>query len=108
MAGRGTDIRLGGSRSDNSKMDGRRDGGGQDDNSKNDDIQGDRDEVAGLGGLLVIGMGGASSRLDDQLRGRSGRQGDPGGSVFFLSMEDELITTCVPDAPTVDAARTAW
>ena len=79
MAGRGTDIRLGGT-------------------------HGDRDQVAGLGGLLVIGMGRhASSRLDDQLRGRSGRQGDPGGSVFFLSMEDELITTCVPDAPPVDA-----
>ena len=74
MAGRGTDIRLGGT-------------------------GGDRDEVAALGGLLVIGMGRhASSRLDHQLRGRSGRQGDPGGSVFFLSMEDELITTCVPDA----------
>ncbi len=74
MAGRGTDIRLGGT-------------------------GGDRDEVAALGGLLVIGAGRhASSRLDHQLRGRSGRQGDPGGSVFFLSMEDELITSCVPDA----------
>ena len=46
----------------------------------------------------------ASSRLDDQLRGRSGRQGDPGGSVFFVSMEDELITTCVPDAAPVPGA----
>ena len=81
MAGRGTDIRLGGT-------------------------AGDRDEVAGLGGLLVIGMGRhASSRLDDQLRGRSGRQGDPGGSVFLLSMEDELITTCVPDAAPVTYAE---
>ncbi len=59
----------------------------------------------GWAGCCVIGMGRhASSRLDDQLRGRSGRQGDPGGSVFFLSMEDELITTCVPDAaPAADA-----
>jgi preprotein translocase subunit SecA len=74
MAGRGTDIRLGGS-------------------------GGDREEIAKLGGLLVIGAGRhATSRLDHQLRGRSGRQGDPGGSVFFLSMEDELITSCVPDA----------
>jgi preprotein translocase subunit SecA len=73
MAGRGTDIRLGGT-------------------------SGDHGEVAGLGGLLVIGVGRhASSRLDDQLRGRAGRQGDPGGSVFFLSMEDELIITCAPD-----------
>jgi preprotein translocase subunit SecA len=75
MAGRGTDIRLGGK-------------------------SGEHGEVSELGGLLVIGVGRhASSRLDDQLRGRSGRQGDPGGSEFFLSMEDELITTCAPDAP---------
>jgi preprotein translocase subunit SecA len=94
MAGRGTDIRLGGTHGDRAQ-----DGGAQDGRA-----QAGRDRVAGLGGLLVIGMGRhASSRLDDQLRGRSGRQGDPGGSVFFLSMEDELITTCVPDAPPVDA-----
>ena len=75
MAGRGTDIRLGGA-------------------------SGDHGQVAELGGLLVIGVGRhASSRLDDQLRGRSGRQGDPGGSVFFLSLDDELIITCAPDAP---------
>ena len=74
MAGRGTDIRLGGT-------------------------AGDRDQVAELGGLYVIGVGRhSSSRLDDQLRGRSGRQGDPGGSVFFLSLDDELITVHVPDA----------
>ncbi|RBP64708.1 preprotein translocase subunit SecA [Brevibacterium sanguinis] len=63
MAGRGTDIRLAG------------------------------DEVAEAGGLLVIGAGRyLSSRLDDQLRGRAGRQGDPGTSVFFTSLEDELVT----------------
>ncbi len=74
MAGRGTDIRLGGT-------------------------DGDHGQVAEAGGLLVIGVGRhASSRLDDQLRGRAGRQGDPGGSVFFLSMDDELIITCAPDA----------
>ncbi|WP_425564090.1 accessory Sec system translocase SecA2 [Nonomuraea longicatena] len=67
MAGRGTDIRLG-------------------------------EEVAELGGLYVIGSGRhASSRLDDQLRGRAGRQGDPGGSVFFVSTQDDLITQYVPD-----------
>ncbi len=82
MAGRGTDIRLGGT-------------------------AGDRDRIAGLGGLYIIGTGRhASSRLDQQLRGRAGRQGDPGGSAFFASMEDELILayaadetrTPVPDA----------
>ncbi len=56
--------------------------------------------MAELGGLYVIGTGRhASSRLDDQLRGRSGRQGDPGGAVFFVSMEDELITSYAPDTP---------
>jgi len=78
MAGRGTDIKLGGS-------------------------PGDRDEVAGLGGLLVIGTGRhESSRLDYQLSGRAGRQGDPGGSVFFASMEDDLITQYAPDTAPPD------
>jgi preprotein translocase subunit SecA len=68
MAGRGTDIRLGGS--------GER----------------DHEQVAALGGLYVIGAGRHDSRrVDDQLRGRAGRQGDPGGSVFFVSPEDTLI-----------------
>ena len=75
MAGRGTDIRLGGA-------------------------GGDRDLVAELGGLYVIGTGRhASSRLDQQLRGRAGRQGDPGGSVIFASMEDELILQYAPGKP---------
>jgi preprotein translocase subunit SecA len=68
MAGRGTDIRL----------------GGRDEK--------DRDQVVELGGLYVIGAGRHDSRrVDDQLRGRAGRQGDPGGSVFFVSPEDSLI-----------------
>jgi preprotein translocase subunit SecA len=70
MAGRGTDIRLGG-----------RDGSNG------------RERAAELGGLYVIGTGlHASRRLDDQLRGRAGRQGDPGGSLFFASLGDELVT----------------
>jgi preprotein translocase subunit SecA len=77
MAGRGTDIRLGGT-------------------------DGDRHQIAALGGLYVIGTGRhASSRLDHQLRGRAGRQGDPGGSVFFASLEDELIAEYAPDAARV-------
>jgi len=68
MAGRGTDIRLGGA-----------------DESR-------RDEVAALGGLYVIGTNRhASLRIDQQLRGRAGRQGDPGSSRFFVSLEDPLI-----------------
>jgi preprotein translocase subunit SecA len=74
MAGRGTDIRLGGR-------------------------EGDDGQVAALGGLYVIGTGRYwSSRLDNQLRGRSGRQGDPGSSVFFASMEDQLVEHYAPDA----------
>jgi preprotein translocase subunit SecA len=82
MAGRGTDIRLGGAR-------------------------GDEGEVAALGGLCVIGVGRhGSSRLDNQLRGRAGRQGDPGSSVFFTSLQDELVAQYAPDAsgPEVTAA----
>jgi preprotein translocase subunit SecA len=68
MAGRGTDIRLGGS------------------------DEADHDEVAELGGLHVIGTGRHSTeRLDNQLRGRAGRQGDPGSSVFFSSWEDDVV-----------------
>lgn len=55
-------------------------------------------DVAALGGLFVIGTGRHdSSRLDDQLRGRAGRQGDPGGSVFLVSGEDELLVAYAPD-----------
>jgi preprotein translocase subunit SecA len=86
MAGRGTDIRLGGT-------------------------GGDRNLIAELGGLYVIGTGRhASSRLDHQLRGRAGRQGDPGGSVCFASMEDELILQYAPDEARagVPALRAHW
>ncbi|WP_431240723.1 accessory Sec system translocase SecA2 [Mycolicibacterium aichiense] len=72
MAGRGTDIRLGGSESD--------------------DHSADKKEVAELGGLHVIGTGRhRTERLDNQLRGRAGRQGDPGSSVFFASWEDDVV-----------------
>jgi preprotein translocase subunit SecA len=68
MAGRGTDIVLGG---------------------------GDahaREQVTALGGLYVIGTNRHESRrIDDQLRGRAGRQGDPGSSRFFISLDDDLI-----------------
>ena len=73
MTGRGVDIRLGGS------------------------DQHDHARVAALGGLYVVGVGRHdSSRVDDQIRGRAGRQGDPGGSVFFVSMQDDLITRYAP------------
>lgn len=78
MAGRGTDIKLGGSHG----------------------TQAEHDKVVELGGLYVIGTARyPSSRLDDQLRGRAGRQGDPGGSVFFASLNDELVLSHAPDVP---------
>jgi preprotein translocase subunit SecA len=90
MAGRGTDIRLGGR---HGGRDGGRLGGGLDGG------HGGSDDVAELGGLHVVGTGqNWTSRLDGQLRGRAGRQGDPGSSVFFASMEDELIVSYSPDA----------
>ena len=55
-------------------------------------IQEERDQVIALGGLCVIGTERHESRrIDDQLRGRAGRQGDPGRSMFFISAEDEMI-----------------
>jgi len=52
-----------------------------------------REQVASLGGLYVIGTNRHESRrVDDQLRGRAGRQGDPGSSRFYVSLEDDLIS----------------
>lgn len=63
------------------------------------DIQLD-DGVAKRGGLCTLGLSRfPNRRLDDQLRGRAGRQGDPGQSVFFTSLDDDLITQLVPDHP---------
>lgn len=68
MAGRGTDIKLGG------------------------ETEADREQVVALGGLYVIGTNRHESRrIDNQLRGRAGRQGDPGSSRFFISLEDDLM-----------------
>lgn len=71
MAGRGTDIVLGGPEGEYRKR------------------------VVELGGLLVIGTNRHESRrIDDQLRGRAGRQGDPGETRFYVSAEDDLISRC--------------
>ncbi|MBW2278086.1 MAG: accessory Sec system translocase SecA2, partial [Deltaproteobacteria bacterium] len=69
MAGRGTDIKLGGA------------------------DERERDRVVELGGLLLVGTNRHESRrIDDQLRGRAGRQGDPGETRFVVSLEDGLMT----------------
>lgn len=70
MAGRGVDIKLGGVPYDKEKY----------------------DEVKALGGLFVIGTERHEARrIDNQLRGRSGRQGDPGATQFYVSLEDDLM-----------------
>jgi len=78
MAGRGVDIRLGGV----------------------DQTQ--YEAVTRVGGLCVIGTERhGSGRIDDQLRGRAGRQGDPGQSVFFASLEDDIVITQGPSSPSL-------
>ena len=70
MAGRGTDIILGGK----------------------DSTKAEHDEVAALGGLHIIGTERHEARrIDNQLRGRSGRQGDPGSSQFYVALDDDLM-----------------
>ena len=65
--------------------------------SKND-WQKEHDEVITVGGLHIIGTERHEARrIDDQLRGRSGRQGDPGSSQFFVSLEDDLMRIFAPD-----------
>ena len=74
MAGRGTDIVLGGA------------------DTAREDWQQEHDRVVEMGGLYVIGTEHHDARrIDNQLRGRAGRQGDPGCSQFYVSLEDELM-----------------
>ena len=96
MAGRGTDIQLGG----NLGMRIEEETSGIDDVQEREkkisaieaEIAGAREKVLAAGGLYVIGTERHESRrIDNQLRGRSGRQGDPGRSKFFLSLEDDLM-----------------
>ena len=75
MAGRGTDIQL----------------GGNPDIDRNFDKE-NYQKVINLGGLCILGTERHESRrIDNQLRGRAGRQGDPGESIFFVSLEDDLM-----------------
>ena len=82
MAGRGTDIKLGGNK--DFIIDGKKE------DSK--EIKKDENKVKELGGLFIIGTERHESRrIDNQLRGRAGRQGDPGSTIFFISLQDELM-----------------
>ena len=96
MAGRGTDIQLGG----NLDMRLKHDAAQNPDPAQREEraaairaeIEAAREEVRQAGGCFVIGSERHESRrIDNQLRGRSGRQGDPGGSKFFVSLEDDLM-----------------
>ena len=82
MAGRGTDIKLGGNK--DFKEEGKI--------NDLEQIKQDESKVKELGGLFIIGTERHESRrIDNQLRGRAGRQGDPGSSIFFISLQDELM-----------------
>ena len=88
MAGRGTDIQLGGNFEFNSSTK----NGQENLEGLKDTINQKNDEVIKAGGLYVIGSERHESRrIDNQLRGRSGRQGDPGETKFFISLEDDLM-----------------
>ena len=82
MAGRGTDIKLGGNK----------DFIFEEKKESEKDIKENEYKVKKLGGLFIIGTERHESRrIDNQLRGRSGRQGDPGSSAFYISLQDELM-----------------
>ena len=82
MAGRGTDIKLGGNK----------DFIMNDNQIEIDEIKDNEIKVKSLGGLFIIGTERHESRrIDNQLRGRAGRQGDPGSTIFFISLQDELM-----------------
>lgn len=96
MAGRGTDIKMGGDAEmriakeipENIPEDKRNDM----EERIRSEIARDREVVRDAGGLYVLGTERHESRrIDNQLRGRTGRQGDPGASIFFLSLEDDLM-----------------
>ena len=82
MAGRGTDIKLGGNK--DFIYDGKKE--------NIIDVKQNEDKIKNLGGLFIIGTERHESRrIDNQLRGRAGRQGDPGSTIFYISLQDELM-----------------
>ncbi len=102
MAGRGTDIQLGGNldmRIANEVEEDWSDEGKRDATKKiKAEIKENKEIVHEAGGLCVIGTERHESRrIDNQLRGRSGRQGDPGATIFFLSVEDDLMRIFAAD-----------
>ncbi|MDH5833028.1 preprotein translocase subunit SecA [Luteimonas kalidii] len=97
MAGRGTDIVLGGSLE--AELHALGEGATEAEKARvSEEWQKRHDEVVALGGLHILGTERHESRrIDNQLRGRSGRQGDPGSSRFYLSLEDNLMRIFAAD-----------
>src|SRR5207244_7506083 len=101
MAGRGVDILLGGNPEGLADQEIMREGSSKVENPERweqlldqfkPECKEEGDKVRELGGLYVLGTERHESRrIDNQLRGRSGRQGDPGESRFYLSLEDDLM-----------------
>jgi len=95
MAGRGTDIQLGGNVEMLARQESHASEGPEYEAAlarHKTEVEAGRDKAKAAGGLFVIGTERHESRrIDNQLRGRSGRQGDPGASRFFLSLEDDLM-----------------
>jgi preprotein translocase subunit SecA len=95
MAGRGTDIQLGGNFEMRVRQEAMDAEGKIDEKAAQriaDEVLAERETVLAAGGLYVLGTERHESRrIDNQLRGRSGRQGDPGTSKFFLSLQDDLM-----------------
>jgi preprotein translocase subunit SecA len=111
MAGRGTDIKLGGDPEKLARALFTKSGGTPESQPEDfktfltnleEGCKAEREEVLKAGGLFIIGTERHESRrVDNQLRGRSGRQGDPGGSRFYLSLEDDLLRMFGTDKVTV-------
>jgi len=110
MAGRGTDIVLGGNPEFLAKNLAAEKGSQEQDEAQKEEMvkkfisefrvqcKKEHDEVVGFGGLYVIGTERHESRrIDNQLRGRQGRQGDPGASRFYVSLEDDLMRLFASD-----------
>jgi len=96
MAGRGTDIVLGGSI--DAELEAASEESAAEHEARRNEWQKRHDEVLAAGGLHIIGTERHESRrIDNQLRGRSGRQGDPGSSRFYLSLEDNLMRIFASD-----------
>ena len=100
IAGRGTDIQLGGSRSYIISQAQERNATEEEINRLMSELAQEKEKISELGGLCVICVGRhESERLDNQASGRCGRQGEPGEVFFLLSLEDELIQNTMTNSP---------